>query len=288
MYHASWPLGYDFGPAPPDGWKPPFRVVVSLTTTPGRLDNIGKTIASIASQSVRPDAIHLNVPRGAMARHPSMSYPDTLSSSRYSWIDEPLLCINRTLDYGPATKLLPTLEYETSPDTRIVVVDDDRDYNVGLIAGLAWWSHHFPGAVWGVSGVSMEFGLGLTRPYRIYATNWVRPGPTLVDVVWGAHGYIVRRGLVRHTEPIKRIPSACFKLDDEWLSASLTTLYHVPIARVGTRLHSERSYADREEIALSNNRTYQLRVDCFLAIDKQIGPWPVVGVRRQSGGLLVF
>ena len=41
----------------------PNRVVVSMTTLPSRMNQVQKTIESILSNTVQPDAIYINIPR---------------------------------------------------------------------------------------------------------------------------------------------------------------------------------------------------------------------------------
>lgn len=95
------------------------RVVVSLTTLPSRIGGVVETIDSLLQQTLQPDAIYLNVP-SASERFKEESYviPPHLSK-----LDK--VRVRRTEDYGPVTKLIPTLDEERDPNTLIITVDDD-------------------------------------------------------------------------------------------------------------------------------------------------------------------
>lgn len=100
------------------------KTVFSFTTSPSRLGKCRVMIESITSQTMRPDLILLNIPE-VFAR----------TGERYNvpkWM-EPLVTINVCdADYGPATKLAPTIGYLRSrgwsDETMIVYGDDDIKY----------------------------------------------------------------------------------------------------------------------------------------------------------------
>ena len=61
----------------------------------------------------------------------------TIPESLYAEADAGRIVLLRTeIDWGPATKLIPTLSVETDPRTIIVTVDDDLDYPSTLIEHL--------------------------------------------------------------------------------------------------------------------------------------------------------
>ena len=99
------------------------RVVVSLTTIPGRAALIGRAIASIQRQTRPPDAIYLWLPE----EH----FGTSLDGYEFSGVQVAL-----GPDLGPAMKLLPVLSVETDPDTRIIPIDDDVEYPPELIDRL--------------------------------------------------------------------------------------------------------------------------------------------------------
>ena len=60
--------------------------------------------------------------------------------------------INTCEDYGPITKLYPTLLKETDPDTIIICIDDDKEYDKYLIENLLKGSTKYPEKCICVSG----------------------------------------------------------------------------------------------------------------------------------------
>ena len=101
------------------------RVVVSLTTLPSRIGNVAKTLRSILGQTWIPDKIYLNLPVRT-SRGEKYAIPQNLAKLIES---HPIIKINRPRrDYGPGTKLYPTLAKERGRNTRIITVDDDGEY----------------------------------------------------------------------------------------------------------------------------------------------------------------
>jgi len=107
------------------------RVVISLTTSPKRIAKMESTLQSIFRQTIPPDLIQINIPY--LFKRTNQSYPvlETLP-----FLDHPLIRVYRSEDYGPATKLLPTLITEKHPETIIIVVDDDTNYPQDMIARM--------------------------------------------------------------------------------------------------------------------------------------------------------
>jgi len=109
------------------------RVVVSLTTSPKRLEKVEKILDNIVNQIRKPDRIILNVPY-IFKRDGTQYNQDILNnlSNKYGEI----LLINRCEDRGPITKLIPTLDLEKDPNTYIILIDDDIIYEKDLIEKL--------------------------------------------------------------------------------------------------------------------------------------------------------
>ncbi|KAI9335771.1 hypothetical protein BDR26DRAFT_865751 [Obelidium mucronatum] len=117
------------------------RVVVSLTSFPGRLHRINQTIHSLGMQTLRPDRIVLAIPKDGVVRFKNNSETSTLNSADADLLRDlqrrfPFLFVHKTTDYGSATKLLGALELETDPDTIIVTVDDDTIYHPSTVHAL--------------------------------------------------------------------------------------------------------------------------------------------------------
>jgi len=99
------------------------RLVVSLTTLPGRERLLMRTLRSLARQTRQPDQIYLWLPR-VIGFQPQLKRLD------------PRVLVDTVDDLGPATKLLPILRIERDPDTLIVTADDDVDYPDVMLATL--------------------------------------------------------------------------------------------------------------------------------------------------------
>ena len=102
------------------------RVWVSLTTTPGRIDKMEKTIQSLLMQYFPAEKIVINIPYVFGRDGSTYIIPEWLEKLVFS----NLVVINRIEeDFGAISKLLPTLDlipYED--DVWIATADDDIDY----------------------------------------------------------------------------------------------------------------------------------------------------------------
>ena len=97
------------------------RIVCSLTTLPGRISKIKKTLLSLNNQRIPFDAIYLTLPEKCYRL--SEPYPDIPED-----IAELCTIVRVPQDYGPVTKILGGLLKESRPDTVIITVDDDWEY----------------------------------------------------------------------------------------------------------------------------------------------------------------
>ena len=77
---------------------------VSFTTIPSRIDDIKKTIDSINNQTLKPGKIFLNLPY-KFRRFPDYSF----SKDQITELEKYNIEINRSIDYGPSTKLIGSL-----------------------------------------------------------------------------------------------------------------------------------------------------------------------------------
>lgn len=107
--------------------------VVSFTSHSRRESFIEPAILEIRHQTVLPKAVVVNVPHGfefSLGREVLATFPIQLE-------------IQRVEDYGPATKLLPTLQ--KYPDLPIITIDDDAQYRPDLFESLLSTSRVYPG-----------------------------------------------------------------------------------------------------------------------------------------------
>ena len=96
---------------------------ITLTTIPTRLDTIYKTIESIQQQTLKPKKIYLNIPY-EYYRFPKISIKD----QDLIKLKTDLVEINRCEDFGPATKIMGSLEKVKKYEC-VIIVDDDHIYN---------------------------------------------------------------------------------------------------------------------------------------------------------------
>jgi len=125
--------------------KIPKRLVISLTTLPSRINNLYKVINSINNNSIKPDNIYINLPVFSEREKTEYIVPSYLKD-----IDN--VIINKCDDYGPITKLYPTLKEEKDPETIIICIDDDKEYDKYLIENLLKGSEKYPDNCICVSG----------------------------------------------------------------------------------------------------------------------------------------
>jgi hypothetical protein len=107
------------------------ETIITLTTIPSRLSfngeqGIKSCILSLINQNYIDYEIHFNIPNINKSTNEEYVIPNWL-------LDYDKVKIFRTNDYGPATKLIPTVERITNPKTIIIVVDDDLVYHSNMV-----------------------------------------------------------------------------------------------------------------------------------------------------------
>lgn len=102
----------------------PFPLVVSLTSYAKRFDTLGETLASLLSQTVKPDVTVLWLGPADLGKLP----PEIRA------LEAKGLTIREAEDMRSYTKIIPALH--AYPDAGIVTADDDVYYPAGWLAGL--------------------------------------------------------------------------------------------------------------------------------------------------------
>jgi len=128
------------------------NIVVSLSTTPHRINHIQETLETVLSQNAPIRQIYISIPY--------VFKRDNLEYKIPQWLqDEKRITILRSQDYGPATKLLGVLEQvKLTPNTIIVIVDDDVKYPKNLALHLAYQAKLNPNKAIGVLGADPIYG----------------------------------------------------------------------------------------------------------------------------------
>lgn len=172
------PYGYPMAVSPGVGQMT--RVVVSLTTIPGRRHHLIRAIASIRRQTRTPDAIYLWLPT---------EHFQSADGYHFSGVDT-----YPHPDLGPATKLLPILGVEQDPATLIIPLDDDIEYPVTLVERLVGAASLWPGQALGFTGWCIDPDVS---PLKIEHFNEDEPQAAMhqeVHVLEGYRGVIYQRG----------------------------------------------------------------------------------------------
>lgn len=132
------------------------KIILTLTTVPNRLiEHNGVCPAQSALKTLLEQScssqyeVHFNIP---------ISYDEILTEPP-EWIDQyktqySHFKVFRTPDYGPITKLLPTLERIQDPETVIILADDDLYYMDGLVEAHAQAREKYPNCAVGFAGLS--------------------------------------------------------------------------------------------------------------------------------------
>jgi hypothetical protein len=206
------------------------HLVVSLTTIPSRIGCIKPTLISLLQQSRRPGVVEINLARRPLKHDIPWRIPPwltALNAVRVRWLPH---------DFGPASKLIPTLQRYGKTSARIVVVDDDMLYSPRLIESFLRAERQFSNqgeCVLCVNGYllprSGRFDKGHSSDRRI------RHGIRRVGVVEGCGGYMLKADHLVYEDLTNttHAPQDCLQLDDNWISGHLSrrgiAKYQVPL-----------------------------------------------------------
>jgi hypothetical protein len=232
------------------------EAIVSLTSIPSRLPLIERTLKSLLRQSLAPRRIVLNLPRFSKREGIAYVVPAFLEG-----IDA--VSIRWCEDWGPATKLLPSLMGE-APDTPIIVVDDDRIYPANLVADLMAASVRDPHAAFCMSGWVVPGDL-IDRPTTVWSNLRMLPPapirarrlstPVEVDIMQGLSAYVVRPSFfdVAAITDYDHAPKEAFFVDDVWISAHCRAArFVIPARRANYQPKLHRSFYRRTSLGRIN------------------------------------
>ncbi len=203
--------------------------IITLTTTPGRISKIRPVLKSILDQSVAVEEIRINVPYES-CKGVKYEIPEWLKKIKSVKI------YRQIKDWGPATKLIPTLLDVNNRDKKIIVLDDDVIYGYHTISTIA--------AAFDKKNYKMKNGEKVRRKRKTAITmygdaikdnkhkhtdnslytrtvNYIG-GNTYTDLLRGHSAYMVTQDMF--TEDLydyEKIPRECFFVDDNYFSAHL-------------------------------------------------------------------
>jgi len=131
-----------------------YNVIISLTTIPNRLisphqnGGVRPVIDLLVNQDYPYYEIHFNIPYVNKKTNEEYKLPNWLLD-----YGDNKLKIFRTDDYGSMTKLLPTIERVNDPETIIITVDDDLNYENGFIEYHLMKREVYPNSALGFAGI---------------------------------------------------------------------------------------------------------------------------------------
>lgn len=133
------------------------KVIITLTTVPERLEydhpkGIKSVVYSLLNLKYRNYEIHFNIPMINNRTKKEYIIPEWLKE--ISETKECNLKIFRTKDYGPITKIYPTVQRVKDPNQLIIIVDDDIVYETTLIEEHLKLRAINDNVVWGYRGIN--------------------------------------------------------------------------------------------------------------------------------------
>lgn len=106
------------------------KVYITMTTSPTRLKRIVAVLATLDLSYV--DRINVVLPKKYGRNNEEYNKVDISNISKFPKVN--IIRIDK--DYGPITKMLPTLEQVKDPKTIIISIDDDVGYSLSMINDL--------------------------------------------------------------------------------------------------------------------------------------------------------
>jgi len=144
-------------PTPPAADRAAVPFIVALTTHPGRIGSVWRTLRSLATQNIRPERIVLVL---AEEEFPGRELPSALTSRVWTKTFEVLWVRRNTRSYK---KLLPARA--AFPDAVIVTADDDVMYPRTWLARFATAHSDAPRSILAQRAHKLGFVDGAFAPY---------------------------------------------------------------------------------------------------------------------------
>lgn len=135
------------------------KIILTMTTVPSRLKNkspygFKSVIYSLMNQAYENYELHLNIPEMNSKTNEPYIIPEWLEELNGMWVRRNVMRIYRTKDYGPVTKLFPTIQRIQDPNMKIIVVDDDLLYDSRMIEQHLKLRKKNNDVVWAFAGVN--------------------------------------------------------------------------------------------------------------------------------------
>jgi hypothetical protein len=244
---------------------------------PHDIVNLHEVLMSLGNQSIKPDIIYANIPYTNKRIGEDYVIPNWLNN----W---PGLTVLRSdKDYGPLTKLFPSLLVEQDPNTLIITVDDDKLYAPDTLRHLVWYAEQDASAAWGLCGwafmwVPLPYGVA-----TVYIPWWMRShGGRSVDVLQAACGIAYRRKFFDNLTALAHPHKDCFTTDDMWISGYLATVANVPRYLTPGPFYAhwrlepdDANFLKKERLHRLSDTNKKVGKDwsCIIAVETQLGRW---------------
>src|SRR6266566_3962518 len=230
------------------------RVIVSLSTVPERIGNLGPTVRSLLRQTRPPDEIVLAIPEFSLREQRSYEVPEYVSRLPRVRI------LHCRRDWGPATKFIPIVREELAAgrgDTLIMVVDDDRVYPRDALETYLHYNEQLPDAALCFRGAAMPRNLDWRHAKMIRASELREPQPAAV--ITGCGSYLIQpRFFDESLWDYSQAPQGAFYMDDIWISGCLAKRnvkrYVVPASAMMRRVLRQRRTLSLHDVP--NGRQY--------------------------------
>lgn len=189
------------------------KKILSFTTLPSRIDKMEKIVRSLSNQSLMPDEIILWVPR----RYERLNQIiEEVPGYFNHYPVEVKFC---DVDYGPFTKLRPSLDY-CNDDDIIVTCDDDTLYPKHWFKNLVEYSQKYPDKCIGYRGrvFDKKDRLRYEKSKVYFGSGW--RSHRRVDLVTGTWGVLYKKQFFDsyiYSDDFKKM----FMVDDIWISGNL-------------------------------------------------------------------
>ena len=168
-------------------------IYVSLSTIPQRIKNLNKSVDSLIKQSQKPDKIFINIP------FKYRRFNETIQADEIPKFDSRVVEITRCEDFGPATKLLGSLD-KFEKNSLVILADDDHIYKDYMIKKFFYFYSKAPNNAYSFYVHPLgNFGIGQ-----------------------GADGFAINtnhlKGIKNFYDKIVRDYKELFLYDDLWIS----------------------------------------------------------------------
>ena len=243
------------------------RVIVSLSTVPERMGNLGPTVRSLLRQTRPPDEIVLAIPEFSIREQRPYAVPEYVSRLQR------LRVLHCQKDWGPATKFIPIVREELAAgrgNTLIMVVDDDRIYPRDALETYLHYNKQLPEEVLCFRGAAMPRDLDWRHAKMIRASELRQPQPAAV--ITGCGSYLIQpRFFDESLCDYSQAPKGAFYMDDIWISGCLARRnvkrYVVPASAMMRSVFRQRRTLSLHDVPdgrqYNNNETIALFGDAW-------------------------